>query len=347
MACAGHSHAAPLDALLHADHNANPFRPAVEVGADFANRSVDFLNLRPKRADGTYGPSGNYSGGYLLAGMRVSKDIWLDAGLWGRSIDYVSTAADITSWQLAGQWKAFEDEAQGRTLAVRLGAWGNKAPVLRKNTSVTVQGTTFSSAQATEPRDAQIQIDAIGTIRASRTTTFSAAIGGGRSKVTFKDASATTQAGTGCVYDVTFTDTNVVQTCSQNGADIRISTPNSVLGIDVNREGRYTARFASIAFNGTWESGPWKLRGGVQHTTWDRDSVDDIVQSRGADVYKSNTVAVAEVGYRAMAKSTVFLRAQVMAHQFVGETPFTYNTLTASQHKRKYGFVTVGLAHAF
>lgn len=78
----------------------------------------------------------------------------------------------------------------------------------------------------------------------------------------------------GCVYDVTFTETAVVETCSRNGTDIRISTPNSVLGIDVNREGRYTARFTSIVFNGAWESGPWKLRGGVQHTVWDRGAVD-------------------------------------------------------------------------
>lgn len=340
-------HAAPLDAFLTANHSAQSFRPEVELGYDMANRTVDFLNLRPKRADGTYGPSGDYSGAHARLGMNLLPSLWIDGGIWSRRLDYVSTAANITSWQLAAQWKAIGDQTTAHSIALRAGAWGDSAPLLRKTTNVVVQGTKFTSAQATNVRDLQIQLDAIASWALADTIELSAFIGGGRSKLDFDRVSATSKTKNGCEFDVQFTDTNVIATCEQNGATTRVSVPNAVYGIDVNREARYGAWYASAGLNGTWTPGDWRLRSGLQFTALDRGAVDAIVISRGGTAYKSNLFALAEIGYKVLPSTLAFVRAQVMAHQFVGEVPLTYNTLTATQHRRRYGILTIGMNHGF
>ena len=344
LAVAANVHAAPLDAFLTATRPGEVFKPEVELSYDLANRSVDFLNLRPTRSDGTEGPSGDYSGAHIKIGMNVTPDIWVDGALWTRKIDYVSTTANITSWQVAGQWKMFDGGPRSGSLALRLGAWGNSSPLLRKNTSVAVQGTTFTSAQATNPSDLQLQLDLIGTWNLASSLDLSSFVGAGSSKVDFDHVSATSKS-KGCLYDIQFNETNVVSTCAAGG--IRISVPNDVYGIDVNREARYTSSYVNLGANADWHPGNWRLRGGLMYTLLNRDAVDDIAAARGGTAYKSNGFVLAEVGYKWLPTTLTFIRAQVMAHQFVGEVPLTYNTLTATQHRRRYGILSVGLVQSF
>lgn len=322
-------------------------KPQIEVSYDLANRSVDFLNLRPKRADGTDGPPGDYSGAHIRLGMALSPHWWVDGALWKRRIDYVSTAADITSWQVAGQWKAIDGGDSGVSMALRLGLWGDEAPLLRKTSNVTVQGTKFTSAQATNPRDRQLQLDLVGEMPIGHDVTLAAFVGVGKSKLDFDKVTATTKAKNGCEFQVEFTATHVIETCEMDGATTRISVPNEVYGIDVNREARYTSNYGSIGVNLSWRPGPFRIRVGVQHMALDRDGVDEIVARRGGRAYKSTTVGVAETGYAVSAAMLAFVRAQIMERQFVGEIPMTYNTLTASQHRRRYGILSLGVRYGF
>ena len=339
--------AAPLDALLTAIPPASSVRWDFEAGADQANRALDVFGLRPKRADGSYGPSGTYNGSHLGLGFQASPSLRIEAALWQRSIAYVSAAADVTSWQLAGHWQLLSRADGGTAVALRGGAWGNRAPLLRRTTSAVVQGTTFTSAQATQPRDDQLQVDLVASWTLVRSVQASAFVGLGRSRVDFDQVSATTGVAPDCVYDVQFVDGKVIATCEANGNSIRISTPAHVYGIDVDREARYSATFISTGANAFWQPGNWRVRAGVQFVRLDRGAVDEIVRARGGTPFDSNTIVVTDIGYRVLRHSLLFMRAQIMAHQFVGEAPLMYNTLTATQHRRRYGIATLGVAHSF
>ena len=340
--------AAPLDALLSARHDAPAFRPEFDLGTDMANRTVDVFGLRPKKSDGSYGPSGDYSGGHLRLGMNLSPAWWVDGALWARKLQYVSVSSRITSWQLASQFRVFDGGDSGLSLAARAGAWGNASPQMRKNTEVTVEGTRFTSATATRPSDRQLQFDLVASWPLQRTLTASAFVGAGSSRVGLDKVSATAQEGDdGCPYDVQFTDSHVIATCDQAGTNVRIAVPNAVYGIDINQEARYRARFTSAGLNAVWTPGPWTLQAGVQGIRMNRGAIDDIVVRRGGQVYTSNTVVVAQLGYQVQPRIQAYLRAQVMAHQFVGEVPLNYNSLTAAQHRRPYGLLSLGLAGSF
>jgi hypothetical protein len=349
LACAAGAelHAAPLDALLTALQPADARTWDMEAGLDRANKKLDVLGLRPKRADGSYGPSGDYSGAHLQLGTSLTPALRIEGALWRRSIQYVSASADVTTWQLAGQWQLLASAGGDGALALRASGWGNQAPLLRRTTSAVVQGTTFRTAQATHPRDLQAQLDLVASWRMTAGVMASAFAGFGRSKVDFDQVSATTGEDGGCIYDVTFVDQKVIAVCELNGSTTRVSTPADVYGIDVDKEARYTASSVQFGANVEWQPGDWRLRAGLQAVRLNRGAVDDIVQQRGGTPYRSNTVAVLDIGYRLLPESLVFVRGQIMAHQFVGEAPLMYNTLTATQHRRRYGIATLGLKHSF
>jgi hypothetical protein len=338
--------AAPLDAFLTADHPALAWHPELEAGYDLANHSIDFLHLAPKKTPGSTSRSGDYNGEHVRLGLNITPSIWVDGAAWSRKVDYASVTAQITTWQVAGQYLAFQSENRGLSLAVRGGAWGNSAPSLHKTTSVTVAGTTFTSALETHPRDLELQLDFIASWRITEGLTLNGSAGGGRSKVDFDKVSATSLSH-GCLYDVQFTDTTVIATCEQNGNSTRIAVPNAVYGIDVNQEARYNANYANLGLNVQWNISDWRLRGGVQYMKFNRGTIDDVVVARGGRAYKSNEFYLAEIAYHVTPHLLPLIRAQVMAHQFVGEAPLTYNSLTATQQRRPYGILTLGLAYNF
>ncbi len=339
--------AAPLDALLSASHPQAPFTPVYEAGYDMANRTVDVFGLRPRKDDGSYGPSGNYDGVHLRLGMNLTPALWVDGGLWTRRLRYESVSSDLVSWQLAGQYRFVDGGATGASLALRAGAWGDAAPELRKNTPVTVKGTTYTSATATKPRDAQAQLDLVASWPLRRDLVVSGFVGGGASRVDFDKVSATTQAEGGCRYDLEFTPTNVIASCDSKGMAIRVAVPNAVYGIDVDKEARYTARFANAGVNADWTTGAWRLRGGLQVVHLERSGIDEIVAERGGTPHKTNAIVAAEAARQLLPKTWAFVRAQVMAHQFVGEAPMTYNSLTATAQRRRYGLLTLGVSGSF
>ena len=127
----------------------------------------------------------------------------------------------------------------------------------------------------------------------------------------------------------------------------RFSTPNSVYGIDVNKEGQYSAKYYRAGLSAKWHTDNWQVRAGYQYQMINRDHVDDIVENRGGTAYKHNHVLVADVAYKIFKNTAIFLRGQYMTNQFTGELPMAYNSLTANSFNQKYGIVSTGLIVAF
>jgi hypothetical protein len=342
--------AAPLDAQLSTEPahvGARDSSVELELGYVVANDRVDFLRLRPDSASTS---TGDYYGRSLRAGWAVTPRLHVDGGLTRRKLVFKSFDADVTTWQLAAQYLVlgadpgpYENFRQPQ-LALRASAWGDSASSFDRELNAKIGSTTFRSFHADTPRDTQLQFDVIGGWPLSANLHVNGLAGIGYSKVDVDRVTATTFSG-GCTNDVEFTDTHVVAVCRTNGNTVR--TPNSVVGVDINKEARYHALTYQLGVNATWRSGDWLFRGGLLHMTHRRSDVEDVVRARGGSPVRSNQVLVLEAGYKPTNNSLVFLRGQMMTHQFLGELPMTYNSVSSAQFDNRYGFVTLGLALAF
>ena len=341
-------HAAPLDAFLTATRPAVQGEGQIELAYDVANDTVDILGIRKSNGDTTN--LGDYHGGHLRAGIAVTPKLWLDGAVWLRDIDLRGSEAKVRSWQIAGQYKLVEGQGSRPAIALRLGAWGNRASRLGEAAAMQFLGARLDSVNMEEPRDRQLQLDAIATWQAFREWEVSAFGGIGTSHVDTGAISGTTTRG-GCSYDLAFGPTEVIGTlaepCSEGTVVERFSVPNSVYGVDVYREARYSSRFAHAGLSTEWSSGPWKLRVGYQFQILRRGRIDDIVRRRGGEPSTRNHILAGEVAYRIGRNVSLFLRGQYMQRQFTGEIPFAYNTFTARRFHKKYGIASAGVVFRF
>lgn len=337
--------AAPLDALLTAQHATTPGDIELEVGYDLVNNTVDVFNIRGN--DATYAGTnvGDYHGAHVRAGIAITPTLWVDGALWQRRLDYRADLLSINTWQLGAQYKVL-GEADGRqpSMAVRLGSWGNYSDGLNKSSPTTVRGQTLSTVQINQPKDVQVQLDLIGTARIFDHTEISLFGGVGASQVSIQSVSGTAKLD-GCDYALSFTPNAVVGQCVSSGDGF--SVPNSIYGIDVYNEAQYKARFASGGFSLNWQQQNWQLRGGYQFQRITRQQIDNTIQTRGGSTYQSNHILLGEVMYRVLRNTAIFVRGQYMTNQFIGEIPLAYNTLTASRFDKHYGLLSTGLAIAF
>lgn len=351
--------AAPLDALLstqpaHVGARDSTFE--LELGYDVANDRVDFLKLRP---DGASTTSGDYYGRSLRGAWAVTPRLVLEGGLTKRRLVFKSFDADVTTWQVAGQYlllgaepAPYESPRQPQ-LALRASAWGDSAPGFDRelNFKVSNAGTdyTFRSLHADKPRDTQLQFDVIGGWPVTANLHVNGIAGIGYSRVTLKGVSGTVAYGNS-LCNAQLTQDFITADCNnKNGSTFSIKEPSSdnQFGVDINKEARYHALTYQAGINATWRSGDWLFRGGLLHMTHRRSDVEDAVKSRGGAPVRSNQVLVLEAGYKPTDKSLVFLRGQMLTHQFLGEIPMTYNSVSAGQFDKRYGFLTLGLALAF
>lgn len=337
--------AAPLDALLTTQHSARPGDVEFEAGYDLVNSTIDVFNIRG--SDATYAGTniGDYHGAHVRAGLAITPDIWVDGAFWQRRLDYRADLLSINSWQLGAQYKLLGDTGGRQTsMAVRLGAWGNYSDGLNKTSATTVRGQTLNTVQISQPKDAQVQLDLIGTTPIFDHTEISIFGGVGASQVSIKSVGGTATLD-GCNYTLAFTPKAVVGQCLSNGDGF--SVPNSIYGIDVYNEAQYKARFASVGFSLNWQQQNWQLRGGYQFQRINRSQIDNTIQTRGGIAYQSNHILLGEVMYRLLSGTALVVRGQYMTNQFVGEIPFAYNTMTASRFDKHYGLLSTGLIFAF
>ncbi|MFC5474719.1 hypothetical protein [Paraherbaspirillum soli] len=342
--------AAPMDAFLSANPSSKPGEVQLEAAYDLVNRRVDVFNVRNSDSSFAGTNVGDYHGAHLRGGWAISPRIWVDGGFWERRIDYRSDLAKIHSWQLAAQYKLVEGAGYQPSIALRLGAWGNYADELKKSSSTTMQGVTLNSVSASKPKDNQYQLDLIGSSKVLDNLELSMFAGVGHSKVSLDSVQGSTTLN-GCNYNLAFGPTEVVGTlappCSAGAVIDRFTVPNSLFGIDVNRETQYSARYYHGGLMLKWTLDDWQLRAGFEHQSFNRNHVDDIIRSRGGATYKSNNILIGDISYKLFDNTAIFLRGQYMTNQFVGEIPFAYNTLTASRFNKHYGFISTGLVMTF
>ncbi|MFL6719420.1 MAG: hypothetical protein ACJ8G3_23995 [Burkholderiaceae bacterium] len=177
------AHGAPLDALLSATKGTVPGKVEIEAGYDVANKAVDIFNVRNRDDDFAGTNVGDYHGAHLRAGVALTPSLWIDGGLWQRTLDYRNDKAKLNSWQVAAQYKFLDGYAMVPTLAARVGAWGNYAAQLNKTTPTTLSGVTLNSITVKDPSARQFQADLIASWPMLQQGEVSAFIGGGASRV--------------------------------------------------------------------------------------------------------------------------------------------------------------------
>ena len=343
---AGAVQAGPTDAQLSALPTGPGERLRIEAGYDLANKDIDFLHLRQTSTNPAAGSVGDYHGGHVAASWQLADRWSVDASFWQRQIDYRSFTADVTTWHLAGQWRFIDGGPDRPSFALRLNVWGNQADELKRMTSVRVEGIRFTSATVTSPRDRQLQLDLLGGLPLSSRLSVTGQASVMRSEVDFDTVSAVARI-SGCSYDVQFTATRVIATCTENGDYTRISAPKSNYGIDVDQEARYGSWMAHVGGALRWKSEHWRMGAAYRYTAIRREHVDAVVERRGGTAYRSNHIATVDIGYRLWRDIVPFARGQVMTNQFNGEVPMSYNTLTANRFDKRYGLLTLGVLASF
>lgn len=353
LSLAGVASAAPLDGLLSADqfHHAGELR--AELSLDAMNQTLDVMNIRGNDPVFAGTNVGDYSGQHLRLEYALTQSLMLQGGLWRRKLSYTTDQESIDSWQLGGQWRLFGNADSDFHLALRASAWGNRSPVLTKNSpttvSVPIQGgnRTVDTIRLDAVQDTQSQFDAIGTWRLGRSSSVSGFVGIGRGTVSTGNLSATYTSGNGCNYLITFTATDTFGS---------LAAPCAFAGVVVDKFGTnqsplsdfsYDSSFYQLGGMWLWQSGNWALRTGYQFQHLIRNNVDALVASQGGISYQNNHIVVADVFRKINTNTAVFVRGQAMSNQFVGEIPFLYNNVTASKFNRRYGIVSFGVNVAF
>ena len=345
-------HAAPLDALLTATPERTTPRWRVELGLDLVNRSIDFSTSADPAAQCPATTGGNYRGGQVLAAWRASDRLWLSGGLWQRRISNAVDHFDYTSWQVAGQWRFHDAAGTMPALALRLGAWGNRAAITEATTPVRVPGAILDTVTVDSPSDQQLQADLVATWPLSAQLDVSALVSAGRSQLRYGGLAATTTRN-GCPYDLVFTGNDIFGTlarpCTGSGGGVirQFYDSSGDYGVDVAREIAWGGRFLQAAASVRWLQGDWQLAGGYLFHTMRRDHVDAILARRGDPVHRHNHVFIAEAAWRLRPQVSLFGRAQISSNLFLHDVPVTYNASTSGSFGNRLSLLTLGLRAGF
>jgi hypothetical protein len=344
--------AAPLDALLSAVPAASRGEGAVslELGADRVNDKLDVFGLRS--SDPRYAGTqiGDYQGRHLRASVELG-DWRLEGSTWQRALQDRADVHHFRSWELAGQYRLGSADDGRRHWALRASAWGNQAGELVRSTNTRLNtlglDTQVSAVQIQQPRDRQSQLDLIFS-QQWRAHTFSAFAGAGQSRVDNQGITGTSRTGN-CPYQLRFGATELVATptgsCASTG--LIITVENRVLPYDALGETRYGARFLHLGGSHRWQGEFWGTRLGYEYQRWQRERIDALIEQRGGTAYTTNHTLVVELSARLAPSVSAVLRAQAMRHQFVGELPLAYTTLSANRFGKTYGFATAAVQADF
>lgn len=344
--------AAPLDALLTATPERASPQLRVELGLDLVNRSIDFSTSADPGGQNPATTAGDYRGGQLLAAWRANDRLWLSGGLWQRRISNAVDHFDYTSWQLAGQWRLSDAAGAMPALALRLGAWGNRASATEATTPVRVPGAILDTVSIDSPSDQQLQVDLVATWPLSARLDVSAVLSAGRSQLRYGGLTATTTRN-GCPYNLVFTGNDIfgtlAQPCTGTGGGVirQFFDSSGDYGVDVAREIAWNGRFLQLGANLRWLQGDWQLAGGYLFHTTRRSGVDGILARRGDPVHRHNHVVMAEAAYRLWPQLSVFGRAQVSSNLFLHDIPVTYNASTSGSFGNRFSLITLGLRADF
>ena len=354
LACAigclpGIAQAAPLDDLLTANTPAQG-KLRVEGAYDAVNSTLDVLKIRA--SDPTYSGTnvGDYKGEHVLAGYAITDRVWIDGGLWDRHLTYRGNVESLRSWQTALQYRFAGTPEASSSYGLRVSMWGDNASNLEKSSPTKLAGIQFDNITVNKPDDIQYQADLLGSWKTSPELTLSGVAGAGLSTV---KVSGLAVGYNNCQYAVSTTDSSVtLDEIGQCGlTQIKVSGGPPGPYIDANNQINslsYKASFVHLGMNLRWEHGRWAARGGYLFQALNRRDVDYLITSKpGGSAYKHNNIIDAELAWKAVKSTDLFVRAEVMSNQFTGEIPFAYNAVTASKFNGKYGFMSFGLRSTF
>ncbi|MBF0424416.1 MAG: hypothetical protein HQL66_01155 [Magnetococcales bacterium] len=344
--------AAPLDEFLTAQRGYPPMHGEFEVSLDMMNGTIDFADIRGGNATYAGTNVGDYKGAHISGGIALTHRLWIDGSLWNRVLQTPQESMDIFSWHAGIQYQMTVNLGYLPALAVRFSGWGNSAKDARKGTSSSLGNVPVNEVDVKSPDDKQMQLDLIGTWNISEKDTVSLFVGGGTSDVNFKELFAS--MGKGCQYRVgspsRYELTGELVSgdpgeCQVLSFDLNSPTPKYP-GPDMFRI-RYQASYYHIGGMYQWFNDAWRVRLGTRYERISRDGVDDDLRDAGLPSFDSSLTATGEVGYKVYKSYALFLRAQVMNHQLLGEIPFSYNRFTSSKFDQQYGLVNFGIQGGF
>jgi hypothetical protein len=350
LGAAGSAAAAPFDYTLTArpdDRGARQF----EIAVDAMNDTLDVFDVRGDDPDFSGTNVGDYKGGHLRAGWKLSDRWWIDGALWRRKLEYRNDSGSLSSWQLAAQYRFVDGGPTGNAWALRGSVWGNRSGSLTKGSPTSLSGYTMDSVRIESPRDTQWQLDVIGT-RGGPDASISWFAGVQRGKVKYSSLSGAAMAGS-CPYAVDFgsNSTTLTQTADCTGpsgtvsAGTQFTVDNSALGLNPREALEYSATVYRVGLNGAKRWGAWGLRGGLVYEYHDRDESLEASAQQLSGVYDSGNLSAAlEVAYHFTPTLAGFVRGTAWQHQLMGEVPFLYNAVTAKRSDRRYGIVSVGVS---
>ncbi|MFJ1252801.1 hypothetical protein [Cupriavidus sp. CuC1] len=320
----------------------------IEASYDAFNKTLDIFNLRDHKD--TAERTGDYSGGRLAIGYKISPAWSVQATYWRRNLKFQKDTDNINSWQLAVHYGILVAPEGERKLTLKLSAWGDYASSLASSTTTRINGTSFSNVSIAHANDVQAQADLIYSGRLWEHNLLSGFITGGFSRVTTGDFQGTYQQGS-CRFNVQAESNNMatatlVNPCQIGRATVRnlqLSANASQYGLDVDHDFHYTAPFLALGGSWRWEYKHFGVMAGYQFQYLFRNGIDDRLASHGVPQVRFNQTVGLELSYAPVKHCEVFLRAQGFQNSFVGYVPLLYNAATTSRLDKFYGLASVGV----
>jgi len=343
--------AAPLDVLLSALPEQDAQRHFVELSVSGVNRSIDFSDPEDDPAIAARAADGDYRDVQLAGGWRVRDELWLTGGVWQRTLDSGIDRYRYLSWQLAGQARLRDAAGGWPAVALRLGAWGNRASATETTSPVRVPGAILDSVKISRPADRQLQADLLGTWVLRPGLDLTALVSVGSIQLSYGGLTATTTR-SGCHYDLQFNGNdifgNLAAPCESSGGVIQQFYDSSgEYGVEVANEIAWRGRFAQAGLNLRWAAGPWTLKAGYLVHAVRRDAIDDILRERGRPVHEHNRILALQGDYRITPTLSVLLRAQLSSNLFFNDLPVTYNSSTSANFGNRLSLYTLGMRADF
>lgn len=352
--------AAPLDEFMTALPGHAPWHGEVEVGLDIMNGTVDLLNVRQGHLDARGDTIGDYSGGHLRGRLALTKRLGVEAAVWKRAMKTPFDEGESLSWQGAMQYQATINIRGLPAVALRVSGWGDSTDEVLKGSATNLFNLNNSDAntrkmRVEDPQDTQFQGDIIGSWTLSSHSLFSTFVSMGVSSVDFGHAYAELQRyPEGCEYQLSAAASKLhlrLVNSDTHRCVIKSMTPNLNFPMPDGMYIRYDATYFQTGGNLQWFNETWRTRIGYRFQKWNRGELDEAVEryqhTPDKTVYDVNHHLTAEVAYRVRDKTGLFIRGQLMQHQFVGDVPFSYNLFSSHKFQGRYGFLTFGIVQVF
>jgi hypothetical protein len=342
-------HAAPLDAFLTALPEQMGSQAYLEVGADHMNAQLDFFKIRDSDALAAGTQAGDYHGSHLAGGWRLTDKVWLSGSLLQRNLSGLSTTYSFDSWQLSGLYKLHEAAGKVPALAVRVSAWGNganeiaatkicAAPVVGNPTQCQTNAL-LDRVSIAKPTDKDLQVDLIGTWKPTQNVDINALASLGSTQLSFGGLSGMATID-GVSYQLSPVGNDILFTAADGSQRIVKNVYNP-------SELSWRGNFAQLGVSTTWYHGPWTVRGGYLLYTIQRQTIDDILKSRGWSVVQQNKIVSLEAAYRLRPHMSVFARGQISSALIFNDMPVIYNAFSSDLVGGRYSIYTVGLRADF